>query len=87
MTGYSLTPRQQVVMAFLQRYNAQTGTMPTYDEIAAGTGTSSKSGVHSAITRLVERGHIERIPGRVRAIRIIGTSAGESHSTIGERSE
>jgi repressor LexA len=43
---------------------------PTFQEISDHLGIASKSSVHRLITALEERGHIERIPGRVRAIKL-----------------
>jgi len=65
-----LTERQIQLLNFIRVYSVTHGVMPTFAEIADHFGLASKSGVHRLITALEERGHIERIPGRVRAIKL-----------------
>jgi SOS-response transcriptional repressor LexA len=42
--------------------------MPSFDEIAAGIGLKSKSGVHRLVCGLEQRGVIRRLRGKRRAI-------------------
>lgn len=67
---HGLTRTQREVLDFLKVYSDRNGLMPTFSEVAAHLGIASKSNVHRLITALEERGHIERIPGRVRAIKL-----------------
>ena len=74
----SLTSRQADCLRFIaahQRDNA--GLTPTYDEIKDGLGLASKSGVNRLIDGLVERGAIQRLPNRARAITIIANPASQ----------
>lgn len=65
-----LTERQIEVLDFIRASISRNGMAPTFQEISDHLGIASKSSVHRLITALEERGHIERIPGRVRAIRL-----------------
>lgn len=65
---FTMTKKQYEVLAYLRDYMADKPIAPSYDEIAAECGLSSKSGVSRMIKALEERGHIQRIPNRARAI-------------------
>ena len=72
-----LTPRQAELLAFLRDYaTAHRGVMPSYGEICAALGLRSKGRVSVLLDRLVERGHLRRLPGRARALELIGPAAG-----------
>jgi len=43
---------------------------PSFDEMREALGLKSKSGIHRLITGLVERGYLERLPNRARALEI-----------------
>jgi repressor LexA len=43
---------------------------PSFEEMKEALGLKSKSGIHRLITGLVERGYIERLPHRARALAI-----------------
>lgn len=66
-----LTKRLSDLLVFVAKRIDETGIMPSYEEMCAGIGLVSKSGVHRMVLQLVERGYIERIPNRARAIKII----------------
>ncbi len=44
---------------------------PSFEEMKNALGLKSKSGIHRLISALVERGYIERLPHRARALQII----------------
>lgn len=68
----SLTPKQRELMLYLQRYiDANGGVSPSYDDMRESLQLASKSGVHRLLNALEERGHIERLHHRARAIKII----------------
>lgn len=70
--AFTLTAQQAKVKAFLIDYmDRNHGLAPSFDEITEGVGLSSKSGVHRIMQALIERGHVQTIPGRARAIRIL----------------
>jgi SOS-response transcriptional repressor LexA len=65
----SLTAKQLAMKRFIQGYiEAHDGVSPSFIEIAVGLGTKSKGWVKAAITGLVERGHLQIIPNRARAL-------------------
>ena len=66
-----LTAHQKRVHEYLASFIAQHGIAPSYDEIQAHLGLASKSSVHRVIHELEERGAIQRLPNRARAITII----------------
>jgi len=43
---------------------------PSFDEMRIALGLKSKSGIHRLITGLVERGYLERLPNRARALEV-----------------
>lgn len=66
--GGGLTARQRELLSFIRKYLGEHGIVPSFDEMKDALGLSSKSGVHRMIEALVERGYIERMPKRARAI-------------------
>lgn len=74
----ALTARQADCLIFIADHLAATGGLtPSYDEIKNGLGLASKSGVVRLIDGLVERGAIQRLPNRARAITIIANPASQ----------
>ncbi len=68
----SLTPRQQDAMDFITTYRKESGGIsPSYLEIMGAVGLASKSSVNRLVKGLEERGHIIRMPNRVRTIQVI----------------
>ena len=65
-----LTVKQEVAFNALKRYDQANGRSPTLREFAAMLGTNV-SNAQRYMVALEERGHIKRLPGRVRAITII----------------
>lgn len=63
-----LTLRQKQVVDFVSTFSDVNGISPSFDEIREHLGLRSKSGVHRVVQCLVERGVIEFIPNRARAI-------------------
>lgn len=78
--AFTLTARQAEAKAFLIDYMDRNGGIaPSFDEITEGLGISSKSGVHRIMQSLIERGHVQTIPGRARAIRIVPDAVSPPH--------
>lgn len=63
-----MTKRQRDLLMFIRSYVRKHGIPPSFDEMKAALGLASKSGIHRLITALDERGMIERMPNRARAI-------------------
>jgi repressor LexA len=69
---FPLTRRQQELLRFIAGYQiAHDGISPSYDEMRRGIGCGSKSNVLWLLNSLGERGVIERLSARARAIRIL----------------
>lgn len=72
-----LTIGQAAVLEFIANYQRDTaGRSPTFDQIAAGSGFSSKSNVSRILDILTDRGRIRRDP-KTRAITIIANPASQ----------
>lgn len=66
--GGGLTVRQRDLLNFIRKYIAEHGVTPSFDEMKQALGLASKSGVHRLVTALVERGYVDTMPNRARAI-------------------
>ena len=60
--------REQRVFDYICAGLATTGVSPSFAEIMAGTGASSKSSIHRHVKSLVKRGKLVLLPRRNRAI-------------------
>lgn len=70
---YTLTPAQAKAKAFVAKFIEDNhGVAPTHREIADGVGMKSPSGAHRVVVMLRDRGHIEVMGGRARAMRVLG---------------
>lgn len=68
-----LTKRQSDLLAFIHTRNTKHGHAPSYEEMCAGIGLASKSGIHSLLRGLRARGFVEWQPGCPRAITVLRT--------------
>jgi repressor LexA len=69
-----MTPQQQRLLAFVERYQrVHRGVSPSFDEMAGALGLKSKSGVHRLIAGLSSEGRLRQ--NGVRSIEIIPTAA------------
>lgn len=66
-----LTPRQKMILDFIQDAVAKQGYPPTVREIGAATGLRSSSTVHAHLGKLEKKGYIRRDPTKPRAIEIL----------------
>ncbi|MBX7147190.1 MAG: repressor LexA, partial [Alphaproteobacteria bacterium] len=66
-----LTRKQHQLLLYLQNYLDTQGICPSFDEMKEALSLKSKSGVHRLISGLTERGFINRLPNRARAIEVI----------------
>lgn len=65
-----LTKKQKDLLLFIHSRMAEGEIAPSFDEMREALGLKSKSGIHRLITALVERGYLERLPHRARALEI-----------------
>ena len=66
-----LTTRQADTLRFIQRYTADHGYGPSYDDIRQGVGIASKLHVNRVVQELTWRGFIRRLPYRARSIEVL----------------
>jgi repressor LexA len=66
-----LTCRQRACLDAIESHLAKTRTMPSVEELRVALGAGSKAGVLRLLRQLEERGRIERLPNRARAIRLL----------------
>lgn len=70
----ALTARQRDLTLFIEDYVARHGIAPSYDEMAAGIGLSSKNGIARLVLGLEKRGVLERVKGRSRGINLVASA-------------
>ena len=63
-----LTHKQNQLLTFLIKRLEDHGVSPSYEEICKELSLKSKSGIHRIVKSLEERGYIERLENRARAI-------------------
>lgn len=66
-----LTPRQYSLLLFINKAIKETGVSPSFDEMREAIGLKSKSGIHSLIESLIERGFIRKLPHKARALEVL----------------
>ncbi|MFZ5918363.1 MAG: transcriptional repressor LexA [Chloroflexota bacterium] len=67
-----ITPQQQRILDFLERYVRAHGYSPTYDEIRQALGLSTKSLVSHHLKRLQAQGYLELRHNSPRSIHLLG---------------
>lgn len=65
-----LTKKQRDLLLYIHERMSEDDVPPSFEEMKEALGLRSKSGIHRLITGLVERGYIERLPHRARALEI-----------------
>ena len=65
-----LTQKQRDLLYFIHDKMRKDDVPPSFEEMKEALGLKSKSGIHRLISALVERGFIERLPHRARALEI-----------------
>lgn len=75
----TLTAKQNSALAYIRRYQLDTGTAPSYEEIAAHLGLASRSGVSRVIHELTMRGALRKPAGRARCFELLGEHGAEFH--------
>ena len=63
-----LTKKQNQLLSFLIKRIEEEGISPSYEEICIELSLKSKSGIHRIVKSLEERGYIERLQNKARAI-------------------
>ena len=65
-----LTKKQRDLLVFIHERMTKSDVAPSFEEMKDALKLKSKSGIHRLITALEERGYIERLPHRARALEI-----------------
>lgn len=65
-----LTKKQKDLLLFIHERMKAGDIAPSFDEMRDALALKSKSGIHRLITGLVERGYLERLPHRARALEV-----------------
>ena len=63
-----LTEKQSKLLSFLIKRIEEVGVSPSYEEICIELSLKSKSGIHRIVKSLEERGYVERLENKARAI-------------------
>ncbi len=66
-----LTKRQLDLLKYIDNQTRTNGYAPSFDEMREAMKLKSKSGVHRLITALVERGYLQRLENRARALEVV----------------
>ncbi len=66
-----LTQKQRDLLLFIHERMQDSDVPPSFEEMKEALGLKSKSGIHRLITGLEERGYLQRLPHRARALEII----------------
>jgi len=75
-----LTPLEQKMLQYIERYLAQHGQGPTLTEIGVALGIASKGTVHRYVQALVDKGYLLHTERGWRGIRLAKNS--HSHATL-----
>ena len=65
-----LTFKQKKLLDFLVDYNNENNVYPTFDEMRDFLKIKSKSGIHKLLSSLEEKGFVNRLPHKARALSI-----------------
>lgn len=65
-----LTKKQKDLLLYIHEKMSIDDIPPSFEEMKEALGLKSKSGIHRLVSALVERGYIERLPHRARALEI-----------------
>jgi repressor LexA len=76
-----LTKKQRELLIFIHEHMKDDDIAPSFEEMKEALNLKSKSGIHRLITALVERGYIERLPHRARALRVVNLPQGYTGPT------
>lgn len=76
-----LTKKQRDLLVFIRDRVSEGGVAPSFDEMKDALDLKSKSGIHRLITGLVERGYLQRLPNRARALEVVKMPEGLDKSS------
>ncbi|MBE6678587.1 MAG: transcriptional repressor LexA [Ruminococcaceae bacterium] len=80
--GYKLTDKEKAVFKYIRSTIRNYGYAPSVRDICAAVGIKSTSTVHGYIKRLEEKGYINRVDGKSRAMTVSGGKSDEETRTV-----
>lgn len=85
MTRKALSPRQGVLLTYIETFLLEHGYIPTLAEMAKSLGVSSLQAVKDHLAALERKGYVRRSPGRPRAIELLsGRSENKGIPILGQ---
>jgi len=66
-----LTQKQRDLLILIHKRLANGEVAPSFDEMRESLGLKSKSGIHRLISALEERGFLQRLPNKARALHVL----------------
>ena len=66
-----MTPRQKSCLEAISYFWDTNGYAPSYEELRVALNAKSKASISALVSKLEERGYIERIPYLARSVRVI----------------
>ncbi len=80
--GFKLTDKEKAVFKYIRSTIRHHGYAPSVRDICSAVGIKSTSTVHSYVKRLEEKGYINRVDGKSRAMTVSGTTDEEESHTV-----
>ncbi|MBQ3195780.1 MAG: transcriptional repressor LexA [Clostridia bacterium] len=80
--GFKLTDKEKAVFKYIRSTIRNYGYAPSVRDICAAVGIKSTSTVHGYIKRLEEKGYINRVDGKSRAMTVSGNKNDEEARTV-----
>ncbi|MFA7275904.1 MAG: transcriptional repressor LexA [Pseudobdellovibrionaceae bacterium] len=77
-----LTQKQRELLVFIRDRLIHSGVAPSFDEMKDALDLKSKSGIHRLVTSLVERGYLQRLPNRARAVEVLRLPEDLAHDAL-----
>ena len=81
-----LTKKQRDLLVFIHNHMSGSDVAPSFEEMKEALGLKSKSGIHRLIRGLEERGYLQRLPHRARALEIIKLPEGIANDSTSTNS-
>lgn len=66
--------KEREVLEYIAQFQSRNGFSPTLKEISAATGHKSNATVHQIISKLVDKGYVQKVDGNNRILKILDSS-------------
>ncbi len=81
-SGFKLSDKEKAVFKYIRSTIRSYGYAPSVRDICSAVGIKSTSTVHSYIKKLEEKGYINRVDGKSRAMTVSGTKNDDEAKTV-----